>query len=67
MDQRSTILILRIVACGVIVAAIAAFIAQLRSIPDLSGIAIVSPLGGLALGVPDAAFGTVILSGGGEG
>jgi hypothetical protein len=50
MDHRSTILMLRIIACLVIAAAVGAFIAQLKSIPQLTGTALLTPLAIVAFG-----------------
>jgi len=51
MDQRSTILMLRIAACVVIAAALGAFIGQLKALADLTDFAVLTPLAVLAFGV----------------
>jgi hypothetical protein len=56
MDQRSTTSLLRVVACLVVVAAMGAFIGQLKSLTDLTSAAILTPIAVLIFGVGVAAM-----------
>jgi tetratricopeptide (TPR) repeat protein len=51
MDFRTTILMLRVIACIVVMAALGGFVGSLHSIPDLNLFSMLSPLALLAAGV----------------